>query len=115
RRNRPWVAFIAVFSREQTPAYTAVSLHLGVGGIPTAMAPNRPRSSRAFSGRNDAGPRRSTHRREKWTQPLCSSSSSSWCCLAAADSSTDAGLESKGRPAKGGRLLNQCTDDGITR
>jgi hypothetical protein len=54
-----------VFSREQTPACTAVSLHVGVGGILTAMAPNRRRSSRAFSGRDDAGPRRQTHRREK--------------------------------------------------
>ena len=40
------------------------------------------------------------HRERKWTQPLCSSSSSWCCCSAAADFSTDAGLESKGRLAR---------------
>jgi hypothetical protein len=48
---------ITVFRREQTPAIYAVSLHVGVGVILTARAPNRHRSSRAFSGRDDAGPR----------------------------------------------------------
>ena len=74
-----WRAFIAVFRREQTPACTAVSLHVGVGVILTARAPNRRRSLRALSGLDDAGPRSPNTRERKWTRPHCSSSSS-WCC-----------------------------------
>jgi hypothetical protein len=88
-----WRAFIAVSRREQTPACTVVSLHVGVVVL-TARALNRRRSSRAFSGRDDAGPRSPNTQERKWTRPLCSSSSS-WCSSsAAADSSTDVGFES---------------------
>ena len=86
---------ICVFTREQTPACTAVSLHLGVGVILTAMAPNR--SSRAPGGRDDRGPRSAKNTKERtWTRPLCSSSSFSCYYWAAAGSSTDAGFESEG-------------------
>ena len=54
----------AVFRREQTPACAVVSLHVGVGVILTAKAPNRRRSLRPFGGRDDAGPRRETQGRE---------------------------------------------------
>jgi hypothetical protein len=89
-------AFIAVFKREQTPACAVVSLHVGVGVILTAKAPNRRRSLRPFGGRDDAGPRSRNTGERKWTRPHCSSSSSWCCCSAAADSSTDAGFESDG-------------------
>ena len=93
-------AFIAVFRREQTPACAVVSLHVGVGVILTAKAPNRRRSLRPFGGRDDAGPRSRNTGERKWTRPHCSSSSSWCCCSAAADSSTDAGFESDGRFAR---------------
>ena len=51
-----------MFTREQTPACTAVSLHIGVGVILTAMAPNR--SSRAPSGRVTQGRARQEHKGE---------------------------------------------------
>jgi hypothetical protein len=57
-------AFIAVFRREQTPACAVVSLHVEVGVILTAKAPNRRRSLRPFGGRDDAGPRSETQGRE---------------------------------------------------
>ena len=53
--------FFAVFRREQTPACTVVSLHVGVGVTLTARATNRRRSSQAFNGRDDAGPRSQKH------------------------------------------------------
>jgi hypothetical protein len=93
-------AFIAVFRREQTPACAVVSLHVEVGVILTAKAPNRRRSLRPFGGRDDAGPRSRNTGERKWTRPHCSSSSSWCCCSAAADSSTDAGFESDGRFAR---------------
>ena len=40
-----WRAFKCLFRREQPSACTAVSLHVGVGVILTAKAPNRRRSS----------------------------------------------------------------------
>jgi hypothetical protein len=91
---------LMLFRREQTSAGTVVSLHVGVGVILTAKAPNRRRSSRAFGGRDDAGPRSPNTRERQWTRPHCSLSSSWCCCSAAADSSTDAGLESEGRFAR---------------
>ena len=93
-------AFIAVFRREQTPACAVVSLHVGVGVILTAKAPNRRRSLRPFGGRDEPGPRSRNTGERKWTRPHCSSSSSWCCCSAAADSSTDAGFESDGRFAR---------------
>jgi hypothetical protein len=89
--------FIAVFRREQTPACAVVSLHVGVGVILTAKAPNRRRALRPFGRRDDPGPRSRNTGERKWTRPHCSSSSSWCCCSAAADSSTDAGFESDGR------------------
>jgi hypothetical protein len=86
-------ASMVVFRREQTPACTVASLHVGVSVILTAKAPNRHRSSRPFDGRNDAGPRSRNTGERKWTRPQCSSSSSWCCCSAAVDSSTDAGFE----------------------
>jgi hypothetical protein len=72
-----------------------------VGVILTAKAPNRRRSGRPFGGRDNAGLCSRTHTGErKWTRPHCSSSSSSYCCSAAEDFSTDAGLESDGRFAR---------------
>jgi hypothetical protein len=53
-----------LFRREQTPPCTAVSLHVGVGVILTARAPNRRRSSRAFGGRMTQGRARETQGRE---------------------------------------------------
>jgi hypothetical protein len=44
-----------LFRTEQTPACTAGSLHVEVGRILTARAPNRRRSSRAFAERDEAG------------------------------------------------------------
>ena len=96
-----WLAaIIAVFRREQTTACAVVSLHVGVGVILTAKAPNRRRSRRPFGGRDDAGPRSRNTGERKWTRPHCSSSSSWCCCSAAADSSIDAGVESDGRFAR---------------
>jgi LPXTG-motif cell wall-anchored protein len=59
------LAFIAVSRREQTPPCTAVSLHVGVGVILTAEAPNRRRSSRAFTGRDDRRAALAKHTGEK--------------------------------------------------
>ena len=94
-------AIIAVFRREQTTACAVVSLHVGVGVILTAKAPNRRRSRRPFGGRDDAGPRSRNTGERKWTRPHCSSSSSWCCCSAAADSSIDAGVESTGASLAG--------------
>jgi hypothetical protein len=95
-----WRAFNACSegNRHQPAGLLACTLELGV--ILTARAPNRRRSSPAFGGRDDAGPRPPNTRERKWTRPHCSSSSSWYCCSAAVDSSTDAGLESEGRLAR---------------
>jgi hypothetical protein len=105
-------ALIAVFRREQTPAYAVVSLHVRAGVILTAKAPNCRRSLRLFGGRDDAGPRSPNTRERKWTRPHCSSSSSWCCCSAAVDSSTDAGLESEravGSPGSVAAPNGRCT------